>query len=188
MRPLRPAALSRTLALIPPAVALLVPHANAAFSDFIKIDGVVGESSDSKHVDWIDLSSFSFGVSNLPTLSPDGLKPGTSVATTFTFHKSLDKSSPAIFLACAQGLLFKSMILEVASTGGTSTVFYRITLSGVVISSLKTGTAAADTKPSEEVIVAYSQIRIEYSYQKPDGSFVPVAPVSWDFVNNKPAG
>ncbi len=175
--------------MIPPAVALLVPHANAAFNAFLKIDGVAGESADSKHPDWIELSSFSYGVSNPPLVSPDGSKPGIAVATTFSFHKPLDKSSPAIFLGCAQGTSFKSVILEVtAASGAGSSVFYRITLSGVLINSLNTSSAASDTKPSEDVTLSYNQIKIEYSYQNAAGSFIPVTPVSWDFVNNKPAG
>lgn len=186
MRTLRPATLSRTLALIPPAVALVTQHANAAFDSFIKFDSVTGESLDSKHKDWIDLSSFSFGVSNPAVVGGGGTKTGIATASTFTFHKPLDKSSPALFLACAQGALQKQVILEVQAAGANPGVYYRITLNGVAVNSVKTGATVGDAKPAEDVTLSFEQIKIEYAYQNPStGIMTWVTPTGWDFANNK---
>ena len=34
-----------------------------AFDAYLKIDGIPGEALDSKHKDWIEITSYSFGVS-----------------------------------------------------------------------------------------------------------------------------
>ena len=34
-----------------------------AFDAFIKIDGIPGESTDDKHKDWMEISTFSWGAS-----------------------------------------------------------------------------------------------------------------------------
>src|SRR3954451_11613767 len=64
---------------------------------FLDIDGIKGESTDSKHADQIDIKSFSFGVKNAGALGSGG-GGGSSRASfsTFHFNKLYDLSSPAL--------------------------------------------------------------------------------------------
>jgi hypothetical protein len=62
MSSLRPSRLSKTLALVPPAVALVAQHASGAFNAFIKIGDIDGESTDAKHPKWIELQSVQWDV------------------------------------------------------------------------------------------------------------------------------
>jgi len=179
MNPLRPSTLSRTLALIPPAVALLAPPANAATNMFLKMENVAGESSDKDHVDWINLTSFSFGASNSPAAGNPSST--TSVASLFTFTKALDKSSPALFLGCAQGTIYPTVTLELVNST-TSVTFYRMTLNNVLISSINTTGHLADDKPAETVSLNFQKIKIEYFYPDATGAITAAPPVGWDFA------
>jgi type VI secretion system secreted protein Hcp len=189
-RKLRPSAFSRTLALVPPAVALVAQQAGADI--FLKIETggtpstIAGESLDKAHSGWIEASSFSFGASNTPSLS-GGLISGTKgVATALIISKSLDKASPSLFLGCAQGTIYPTVTMELqqSSAGTTPVVYYRITLNNVLVSKLDTS-GVADARPSEEVSFSYQKIKVEYYTVDQYGKAILLPAVSWDFVNNK---
>jgi type VI secretion system secreted protein Hcp len=181
MKPLRPSTLSRTLALIPPAVALLAPPANAATNTFLKMENVAGESIDANHVDWIDLFSWSFGATNSPLAGNPSST--TSAASLFTFTKALDKSSPALFLGCAQGTIYPTVTLELVKST-TSFMFYRITLNNVLISSINTTGHNFDDKPGETVSLNFQKIKIEYFYPDASGVTTAAPAVTWNFATH----
>ena len=71
---------------------------------FLKIDGVKGESQDDKHKDEIHVSSFTFGVTNAGTGGSNlGSGGGRSSVQDMHFTKTVDASSPNLFLGCATG-------------------------------------------------------------------------------------
>jgi type VI secretion system secreted protein Hcp len=75
-----------------------------AFDSFLKIDGIPGESLDQKHKGEIEVLSFAFGAAN--TGSPRGGGGGGAGKVAFNdFHfvHRLDKASPNLLLACANG-------------------------------------------------------------------------------------
>src|SRR6478609_902063 len=110
----RPSTLSRTLALVPPMVALVAQHANATSNMFLKIETtsspgtIPGESTDSKHTAWIEISSLNFGISNPVALGTGGggINAGKATGAALKIDKVLDKSSPPLFLGCAQGTVY----------------------------------------------------------------------------------
>ena len=68
-----------------------------AFDAFLKIDGIPGESSDDKHKDWIEILSFSHGLSQ--PASGSRSSGGAASAercnhSDFSIVKTLDKASP----------------------------------------------------------------------------------------------
>jgi type VI secretion system secreted protein Hcp len=76
----------------------------AAVDYFLKIDGIAGESQDSKHKGEIELESFSWG--EVQTARPPGGGGGGAGKVEmqdFHFVMSLNKASPKLLLACASG-------------------------------------------------------------------------------------
>ena len=71
---------------------------------FLEIDGIKGESKDDKHKGQIDIDSFSWGLSQ-SGLTRGGGGGGAGKATFQDIHftKSVDSSSPVLFLSCASG-------------------------------------------------------------------------------------
>ena len=86
-----------------------------AFDAFLKIDGIPGESTDDKHKDWIEVLSFSHGVSQRASGSASTAGGATAERADFadfSIVKALDKASPKIFEASATGKHLKAVTVE----------------------------------------------------------------------------
>jgi len=156
--------------------AAFTGHA-ALFDAFLKIEGVEGESTDSKHLNWIEVQSFAHGNTSP---APATGKPGFSDCC---LTKYTDKSSPVLEQNCAQGKHFRSANLELVTADANRVRFYQIVLSNVVVSSVSaSGTTGASTKPLESLCLTYSQI--SWTYTELDASGVPAGDFKawWDLA------
>jgi type VI secretion system secreted protein Hcp len=77
-----------------------------AFDAFIKIDDIEGESTDEKHPGWIEVLDCGVGIKQ--KISRTASSAGGASAERADFHdfnvtKQIDKSSPELALACANG-------------------------------------------------------------------------------------
>src|SRR4030042_5438875 len=91
-----------------------------AFDAFLKIDGIKGESTDSKHKGEIQLQSFGWGVSNSAggLSAAGGRGAGKASPSSFAIMKKQDVASASLFQACATGLHSKEMLVTVRKAGG----------------------------------------------------------------------
>jgi type VI secretion system secreted protein Hcp len=94
-----------------------------AFDAFLKIDGVDGESQDSRHQGEIELLSFSWGESQAGNVAHGGGGGAGKVSMQdFHFTMRLSKASPKLMLSCASGQHIKSAVLTLRKAGGEQTV------------------------------------------------------------------
>ena len=71
---------------------------------FLKIDGIEGESQDSKHKNEIHLESWSWGEQQMGTHSAGGGGGAGKVSMNdFSFAMKVNKASPKLLLSCASG-------------------------------------------------------------------------------------
>jgi type VI secretion system secreted protein Hcp len=131
---------------------------------FLKLDGVKGESSVKLHKGEIEISSFSFGVSNAGTAAHgSGGGAGKTSFQSFTITKKLDKASPVLFQTAANGKHFKlAEISFMRKAGGTQHDYLKIKLTDVLISSLQQGQSPHGT-PQEA---------ITFNFKKAEESFL----------------
>ncbi len=162
-----------------------------AFDAFLKIDGVPGESTDDKHKDWIEVLSFSWGVSQRASGSAStggGATAERADFQDFSIVKALDKASPKIALACADGTHIKEVIIELCRAGGDKVKYMEYKMSNAIISSVRPGGSAqgGETLPLEEVSFNYGKIEWTYTQQKrADGSGGGQVAAGWDLEANK---
>lgn len=143
----------------------------AAVDYFLNIDGIKGESTDSKHKEEIDIESWSWGESNSGThTGGGGGGAGKVVMQDFSFTMKANKASPKLFLACATGQHIKKALLTCRKAGKEQQEYYKITFSDLLISSYQTGGSAGDVVPTESISFNFSKIEMSYAAQKPDGS------------------
>lgn len=148
----------------------------AAVDLFLKLEGIDGESQDVRHRGEIDVQSFGWGVQQAGSAAgaPLGLpaRPGKARANfqDLTFTHKIDKSSPKLVTACAQGAHIATAQLTVRKAGTQQQEFLKIKLSDVTVSSMTLASSVGDTIPLEVVTLRYGQIEITYAAQKPDGS------------------
>jgi type VI secretion system secreted protein Hcp len=185
----RPSTLSRTLALVPPAIALAAQHASGAFDIFIKIGDIKGESLDDKHAEWIQLDSFQWGLAR-PISSPN-VAGGTRQVSApsiseLTFSKKVDRSTPKLFLNAVGGSgTIPEVILELQNQSSQKGVFYRITLNDVLVSSQSHAAAAGGDTPQESVSLNFLKIKIEYFFSDSKGNLTKEPAVSYDLSTTK---
>lgn len=175
--------LSKTLALVAPVTLLTISSTFGASDYYMKIEGINGESTDLKHKDWIELDSFSWGMSNPSAAgSGSGTGMGTGKVSMQDMHFSMkmDKSSPRLMLACATGQHIPRLQFTVSrpdATGGT-TDYYVVTLSDVLISSFQTSSApqppAGTPRAPESASVKLNFTKIQWTYIAQDNETITV--------------
>lgn len=154
---------------------------------FLKIEGIDGESFDHKHKGEIDLKSWSWGETQSGThASGGGGGAGKVSMQDFSFGMHVNKSSPKLMLACANGEHLKSALLTCRKAGKDAQEFLKIKLTDCLVSSYQTGGhEGADIIPVETVTLNFAKIEIEYKEQKPDGSLGGVVKSGYNVKENK---
>ena len=131
---------------------------------FLKIEGIDGESTDSKHKDWIEVLSYGWGVTQ-PTSAASTAGSATSARASFgdlSITKLLDKSTPKLFLACANGEHLKKVTLELCRAAGEDKAKYmEYIMEEVVVSNVSIG-GSGDELPVESVSFNYGNIKQNY--------------------------
>ena len=140
---------------------------------FLKIAGCPGESEDAQgHKDEIQLESWSFGETQSGTFSfGSGGGAGKVQMQDFHFVMKVNKASPKLFLACANGEHFDNAILTCRKAGKNPMEFYKVTFSHCIVSSFQTsGSGSADVLPMEQISLNFDKVEIEYKMQADSGS------------------
>jgi type VI secretion system secreted protein Hcp len=138
---------------------------------FLKIDGVPGESADSKHKDEIQVLSFSFGESQAGTMAfGGGGGAGKVQMQDFHFMMNVNKASPKLFLMCASGEHIKSAVLTARKAGKDQHDYLKVTFTDLLVSSFQTnGDAHANSLPVDSCSLNFATIEWNYKEQKSDG-------------------
>jgi type VI secretion system secreted protein Hcp len=139
---------------------------------FLKIDGIQGESQDSKHKGEIEIESFSWGENQTGTASHGGgMGAGRVQMQDFNFMMRVNKASPKLMLACAQGEHIKNAILTCRKAGKEQQEYLKVTFTDLLVSAYQTsGTGAADVIPMDQISLNFTKVELEYKEQKPDGT------------------
>ena len=146
----------------------------AAVDYFLKIDGIEGESQDDKHEGEIDIESFSWGATQSGTIAVGGGGGAGKVSMQdFHFAMGVNKATPILFLACAQGDHIKNAILTCRKAGKEQQEFLKITMSDVLVSSFQTGgSGAGDVVPTDQISLNFAKIEVEYKEQDATGKLM----------------
>jgi type VI secretion system secreted protein Hcp len=162
-----------------------------AFDAFLKIDDIKGESTDDKHKDWIEVLSYSHGLSQPTTGSRSSGGAASAERCNhqdFSVVKTLDAASPKLALFCCNGKHIPKVQIELCRATGDKQKYMLYTLSDVIVSSVRPGGSAhgGETLPLEEVSFNYGKIEWTYTATdhktgKPSGD----VKANWDQVANK---
>ena len=166
MSQLRPSKLSKTIALVPPAVALVAQHASGAFDIFIKIGDIKGESMDSKFPEWVVLEACEWGVArNIGSSAGGGLREdGIPMVNELVLSKRVDRSSPQLFLNAVGGSPPVPTVTLVLVHPTTKAILYSLTLNDVLVSSQINKASSGDDAPHETVSFNFTKIKFDYNY------------------------
>jgi type VI secretion system secreted protein Hcp len=158
----------------------------AVIDYFLKLEGIQGESEDSKHKNEIDVESWSWGEVNHGTHGQGGGGGAGKVSMQdFNFTMKSNKATPLLMLYCAQGKHIPKGQLTCRKAGGDQQEYLIIKFDEVHVSSYQTGGSAGDVVPIDQISLNFAKIVMEYKPQKPDGSLDAAVTGGWDLKANK---
>jgi type VI secretion system secreted protein Hcp len=156
---------------------------------FLKLDGIAGESTDDKHKNEINVTSFAFalGRGSDGTGSAAGVAGVTPTAKgrlqTLRIDKLYDSASPKLFRAAASGQHIKSAVLTFRRSGDNDVEFLTYTLSDVQVTSYDQGGKDGDARDlgslEEEVALTAAKIHVTEQTVDSDGKKGPAVNADW---------
>jgi type VI secretion system secreted protein Hcp len=155
-----------------------LPTSQAAVDAYLKIEGVDGESIDSRHRGWIQVHAFQNGV-----IAPSAGVPKPAFSD-LCLEASTDKSMPALKQSCAAGRRFPSATLELITGDANRARFYQILLTNVLVSVANSTANTGQDSPSEVVCLNFEQIY--WTYTEFDSAGRPKNDIKawWDLISN----
>jgi type VI secretion system secreted protein Hcp len=162
-----------------------------AIDVYLQIDGIKGESQDSKHQGWIECSSVHWGI-----LQPKSATASTGGGHTaeraelkeVSFTKVADLASPILMQTCAMGKTLTRAKFEFmrADGQGEPVKYFEIELENVLIGGIAPGIEPG-TILDEHVSLKFSKIKWRYTQQKIGGGAGGSTVGGWDLAANKVA-
>ncbi len=153
---------------------------------FLKIEGITGESSDSNHSGWIDVSSFYWGMAQSSKMaSGGGGGAGKVQYKDLCVTADIDISTPAIAGYASSGKHIPKVEISACKAGGEQIEYYRITLEDVIITDVSY--EGASMRPNVGVSYQFSAARVKQQYwqQTNKGTKGAEAQSGWNIKENK---
>jgi type VI secretion system secreted protein Hcp len=143
---------------------------------YLHIDTIPGESTTQGHENDIEVTSYSWGLSN-----HKGSAKGASFQD-ITISKFFDAASPKLMLAAAQGTNLGHVVLSAdKTTSGQSITVVKLELDNTVVTSFQNGVGAG-AGISESISLQYSKITLSYFKQNPTGGTAPPIVACWNLM------
>lgn len=154
---------------------------------FLKIEGIEGESEDSKHKKDVEVLSFSWGANNSGSMG-HGTGGGTGKVMMqdlhFTFRQCC--ASPKLGEYVCTGKHIPKATLVCRKAGGDEPLEYlKLTLSDLVVSSYQMGGSQGDVLPIDQCSLNFTKIEHEYKPQTSGGTGSGQVKFGWDVKQNK---
>ena len=159
-----------------------------AIDAYLQIDGIKGESADSAHQGWIELTTAVWGVT----------QPRSATASTggghtaercehqaLTVAKLADLASPILMQHCSMGKTIPKAKLEFmrADGGGKPVKYYEVELENVMIASI-TQSVHEGSILRDSMGLRFSKIKWKYTQQKIGGGIAGNTAGGWDLAAN----
>lgn len=165
---------------------------------YVKFEGAAelqGDSTDTKHANEIEVSSFAHKVYQPRSTSASTAGGHTAERTEhgeMLFTKDIDKASSKLLRAASAGTIYPKVLItfyrayggkNATATSQTRVDYYKVVLEDVVVSSVETRIGEGEL-PTEVFGLKYGKITWEYKQHKHDGSAVSTGVAGWDLRKN----
>ncbi|QRZ14440.1 type VI secretion system tube protein Hcp (plasmid) [Paracoccus methylovorus] len=161
-----------------------------AFTGYLKIDGIDGESRRAEHEGEIDIWGADLKAEQKSSAATgSGRVRGRATVSDLTLYKWYDAASPYLALACMQGKAFPEIVFVARKDSGDAHLDYlTITMTNCLISSysMTQNTPAPETDTiGEQVGISFEKIAIKYVVQADDHSKGDEHEVEYDLMAAK---
>jgi type VI secretion system secreted protein Hcp len=148
--------------------------------NFLKLEGIDGESGDEKYKNHIEILSFHLGGSNTGSFS-SATGGGTSKVNLMDvqFTKIIDKSSPNLFGVLTQGKHIDKATIFIRKAGGDQKTYTTITLTPCLVSSYNISGHEGGGMPQESFSLNFDKIEFDYKPQDDKGNLLGSVKAGW---------
>jgi type VI secretion system secreted protein Hcp len=165
---------------------------------YVKFDGgteLQGDSTDTKHMSEIEVSSFVHKITQPKSSSASSAGGHTAERTEhgeMLFTKDIDKATSKLLRASSAGTVYPKVTISFyrayGGKGSTATSqqrvdYFKIVLEDVVVSSVSMAVTDGEL-PAETFGLKYGKVVWEYKQHKMDGSSTSTGPAGWDLRKN----
>ncbi len=154
---------------------------------FLKLEKIDGESEDAAFGKWVQITSFTFGVSQVGSASTGGgVGSGKAEWSEMTFVKAVDSATPILIKNCAAGIHIPTGTIKVRRAGAGDKAYYTITMHDLIVSGIENSGGLTDDALLEETVKCqYSKIEFEYKAQDKTGALGSPIKSGYDLKANK---
>lgn len=155
---------------------------------YLQIDGIKGESVDSGHQGWIELTSTSWGVVQ-PTVSSkssSGHTAGHCEHRTLSLSKLADLASPVLMQHCSMGKTIPKAKIEFmrADGDGKRVKYYQVEMENVMVSHMDQVMNGGGLL-QDDIGLCFSKVKWSYTQQKIGGGIGGSTAGGWDLAAKK---
>ncbi|MBT9330200.1 Hcp family type VI secretion system effector [Paracidobacterium acidisoli] len=151
---------------------------------FLKLDGIQGESEDAAHKDEIQIMSWSWGASQVSSVSgTGGSGAGKADLSDFSIMTNFDKGTPKFFKSICEGAHIKTGTMTAIKSGANNKPYLKVDFKELFVSSLQI--SASSEIPTVSISFTYNEIKVDYSVQNEQGNLTSTGAVTYNLKQNK---
>jgi type VI secretion system secreted protein Hcp len=157
---------------------------------YLQLDGIRGESADSKHQGWIECASINWSIhqpKSATTSTSGGHTAERAELHEISIHKLVDLASPVLAQHCAMGKTIPKAKLEMmrADGNGEPIKYFEVELENVLIAHIAPNFAG--NIGGESLGLKFSKVKWKYTQQKIGGGVAGNTAGGWDLATNRVA-
>ena len=153
---------------------------------FLKLTGIEGEATDSRHPKEIEVLSWNWNVTQSSSLHAGaGGGAGKCTVNDLVIEHYVDRATPNLIQHCLTGKHVSEAVLVARKAGGTPLEYLKITMEDVLISRLTTVCNPNMRAPREQVSLSFARFKQEYVTQNAQGGSAGAVSVGYDIKANK---
>lgn len=151
----------------------------------LEIKTIPGESKIDGHENWIDVKSYTWGMSQTGTFhTGHGGGAGKVKVEDLTIEKLVDASTPALMRHCCDGKHIPEMQLVVRKQGGDQLDYIIIKMQKVMVTLVEPSGVTDLDAVGETVRFNFASYTIKYTKQTDDGAAGEQFEQGWDMEKN----
>lgn len=160
-----------------------------AIDVYLQIEGIKGESADSEHPGWIEITSAHWGVKQPKSATASTAGGHTAERcehSGVTLTKLVDVASPILMQMCSAGRTISKVRLDFmrADGNGVRVKYYEVELENVIIASMDQ-TAHEGSFLQDSINLRYARTKWKYTQQKIIGGAGGNTAGGWDLSSNR---
>jgi type VI secretion system secreted protein Hcp len=137
---------------------------------YLQLDGIKGESADSRHAGWIECTSINWSITQPKSATAStsgGHTAEQAELSDITINKLVDLATPMLAQICACGKTIPKAKLEMmcADGNGEPIKYFEVELENVLIAHVAPHFAGGDI-PGESLGLKFSKVKWKYTQQK----------------------